>query len=304
VTGKGRNLAASVRERLRKFAASGSDGYQLVLQRFAIERLLFRLSESPRRDEFVLKGAVLLALWGEKASRVTRDLDLLGAGPATPDVVAKRFREILTTRVPPDGLEFPVEILKAAEILAGQEYVGVRLRLEAHLGKARIPLQVDVGFGDSVYPRPRLADYPGLLDAPTPRILVYPREAVIAEKLHAMVRHGEDNTRAKDFYDVFVLSSIFAFDGSTQARAIENTFERRSTEIPKDPPIALLPVWYENPERALRWKKYLERDKLTGAPPDLRMVGARTIDFLWPPLGALAAGVSFTADWKPRGPWK
>lgn len=304
MTGKGRNLAASVRERLRKFAASGSDGYQLVLQRFAIERLLFRLSKSPRRDEFVLKGAVLLALWGEQASRVTRDLDLLGSGPTAPEVVAKHFREILTTRVTPDGLEFPVETLKVSEILAGQEYVGVRLRLVAQLEKARIPLQVDVGFGDAVYPRPRLADFPGLLDGPRPRILVYPREAVVAEKLHAMVRHGQDNTRAKDFYDVFVLSSIFGFDGGIQSRAIEKTFNRRSTELPKTPPIALLPSWYESSERALRWKKYLERDKLTGAPSDLRSVGKRTIEFLWPPLGALAAGGTFPLDWSPGGPWR
>ncbi|KAF0246982.1 MAG: hypothetical protein FD180_205 [Planctomycetota bacterium] len=304
MTGKGRNLAASVRERLRKYAASGSGGYLLVLQRFAIERLLFRLSESPRRDDFVLKGAVLLALWGEQVSRVTRDLDLLGAGPAAPEVIAKRFREILTTRVPPDGLEFPVETLRASEILAGQEYVGVRLRLQAHLEKARIPLQVDVGFGDAVFPRPKLADFPSLLDAPTPRILVYPREAVVAEKLHAMVRHGEDNTRAKDFYDIYVLSSIFRFDGSIQSRAIASTFSRRSTELPLAPPVALLPTWYENTDRALRWRKYLEKDKLTGAPADLRKVGARTIEFLWPPLSALGSEKVFTADWQPGGPWK
>jgi len=301
---KPRNMADSVSERLRRHARPGSGGYLLTLKRFAIERLLYRLSKSEARDQFVLKGAMLFSIWGEQLARPTRDLDLLGSGASTPEQLSDVFRRICEAPVVEDGLEFPAKTIRADRILAGEEYVGVRLNLEALLLRSRIPVQVDVGFGDKIVPPPTLAAFPTLLDFPAPRIRAYPREAVVAEKLHAMIRHGDKNTRAKDFYDVHVLSSQFAFEGEMLSRSIEATFRRRSTPFPVVAESAMTRAWYGDSKREELWRAFLRRDDLTGAPSSLEELGTRVVNFLWPPLSALGSEKVFTAAWQPGGPWK
>lgn len=304
MTAARKDIAESVRERLRRFANPSDAGYLLVLKRYAIERLLFRLAASEWRDRFVLKGAMLFTLWGQGLARPTRDLDLLGSGVSGVEDVRMVFRALCGTIVPEDGLTFSPGRVRAERILARQEYVGVRVKVEAALKRSVIPVQVDVGFGDKVVPAPRIESFPVLLGGPEPRIHAYPKEAVVAEKLHAMIRHGDRNTRAKDFYDLYVMAKAFPFDGSVLSRAIVATFRRRATPLAVIAEHSLTLAWYALPERMEFWKAYLRRDELTGAPEDLRIVGERVLEFLWPAVRCIGGGKPFTDRWEPGGPWK
>jgi hypothetical protein len=193
--------------------------------------------------------------------------------------------------------------MAAQPIRDDSEYHGLRIRLEAILGESRIPVQIDVGFGNAIEPPPRLETFATLLDDPAPRILAYPLEAVVAEKLHAMVVLGDRNSRYKDFYDVCVLAQRFPFDGVRLARAIAATFERRRTEIVAEIPVALTSRFYAENQRAAQWRAYLTRNNLPGAPTDFGAVGELIQNFLGPLWRELAARQSFTDVWPPGGPW-
>ncbi len=218
------DLAASVRERLRQLAGGRGQELQLVLTRYGVERLLYRLSRTPAAERFILKGAVLFYIWEGEIPRPTRDVDFLGYGDASPTAVAAVFREVCGATVEPDGLSFMSSSVRAAQIRDRQEYGGVRVRLTAMLGRARVPLQIDVGFGDAVTPRAEVATFPALLDFPAPQVRAYPAASVVAEKFQAMVALGIANTRMKDFYDLYRLSETQDFDGETLAAAIRATF--------------------------------------------------------------------------------
>lgn len=198
----------------------------------SIERLLYRLSISPYRDRFVLKGAMLFSLWADALYRATGDLDLLGAGENAPDRVAATFLEILAAPVDDDGIIFRPETLRAAEARAEDEYAGIRLDFVAELAGARLPIHVDIGYGDAITPGAIEIDYPSMLDQPTARPRAYPPETVVAEKFQVMVALGMINTRLKDFYDLWAIAGAFEFDGATLAQAIAATFARRETELP------------------------------------------------------------------------
>lgn len=212
-----KNIAASVRQRLLERSRQRGEDFQFILSRYASERLLYRLSVSPHREGFVLKGALLFLLWGGELHRPTRDLDLLGFGDSSVAALEKVFRELCATTVEDDGLVFVAESVVAGQIREDQEYGGVRVKLVAMLERAKIPMQVDIGFGDAITPAARWHNYPTLLDAPPPRLRTYPRETVVAEKLEAMVSLGMSNSRMKDFYDVAVLARQFDFDGARSA---------------------------------------------------------------------------------------
>jgi hypothetical protein len=179
-----------------------------------------------------------------------------------------------------DGIAFDLESMAGEKIRAADKYAGVRVRLEAWLAEARIPVQVDVGFGDAIVPPPRQQTYPTLLDHAPPRILAYSREAVVAEKLEAMVSPGVTNSRMKDFYDVHVLASSFAFEGPSLARAIRATFERRGTPLPETAPLLLTPGFLAAPERQTQWRAFLRRGRLD-APPDAVLLAEALRQFLW-----------------------
>lgn len=210
-------MAASVRSRLTTLAHAQGDETEYMLMRYALERLLYRLGQSPHANAFILKGALLFVLWDGHPHRATRDLDLLGFG--VPDVrrMEQVFRDLCTLPVEDDGLTFLPETVHARPIREQQEYGGIRVLLQALLGTARLRVQADVGFGDVVTPSAQETDFPTLLDLPQPHLRVYPRETVVAEKFEAMVRLGMTNTRMKDFYDLLILSREFAFDGPTLA---------------------------------------------------------------------------------------
>ena len=221
-----RNIGASVRARLQNLSRETGQSFELVLTRYALERLLYRISTSAHAERFVLKGAMLLTSWSADPHRATRDVDLLGFGDPDPDALLDVFREIFAVDVA-DGVEFDSDAVRIEQIREDLEYGGLRLRTTASISGARIAVMVDVGFGDALEPGAELIDYPTLLDLPTPRLRAYARETVIAEKFQAMVVLGRANSRMKDFYDIWQLSQSFAFDDSRLARAIAATFAYR-----------------------------------------------------------------------------
>lgn len=298
-----RNVAASVRARLLNRSRETGEDFQFVLQRYAAERFLYRLGQSAHRDRYVLKGAMLYALWGGSIYRPTRDLDFTGYGSSeTADVLAN-VREIGGLTGTDDGLAFDVATLNAEPIRDDSEYNCLRIRFQATLDNACIPMQIDIGFGNAIEPPAIEADYPVLLDSPAPRILAYPHEAVVAEKLHAMVVLGERNSRYKDFYDLYVLARQFPFTGARLGRSISATFERRRTAIDAAIPAALAPRFYADEARAEQWRAYLTRNALPGAPADFGAVGELLRSFLIPPWNALATRDVFAQRWTPSGPW-
>lgn len=297
------NLAASVRQRLLNIARDRRADFQLILIQYAIERLLYRLSKSAHKDRFLLKGAMLFSVWSREPFRSTRDLDFLGQGDSTVAATEKAIREICLTKVENDGLEFLVNAIKGEEIRQDQEYVGVRLRFEARLAGARIPMQIDIGFGDTVTPPPEMIDYPVLLDSPVPRLRAYPREVVIAEKFQAMVIRGVGNSRMKDFFDLWMLASVFDFEGPRLSSGIKATFDRRDTRLSSDPPLALTEEFYDNAAKRVQWNAFLRKGRLRIEEKDFKKVVLQLRAFLMPPTIALAKKQPFEAKWPAGGPW-
>ena len=295
------DLAASVRDRLRQLAGGRGQELQLVLTRYGVERLLYRLSRTPAGERFILKGAVLFYIWEGEIPRPTRDVDFLGYGDPSPTAVAAVFREVCGVTVEPDGLSFLTSSVRAAQIRDRQEYGGVRVKVTAMLGRARIPLQVDVGFGDAVTPHAEMAAFPALLDFPPPRVRAYSTVSVVAEKFQAMVALGIANTRMKDFYDLFRLSETQDFDGETLAAAIRATFERRGTAIPTEVPLALNHAFARDADKQAQWRAFLRRGRLDNAPAGLAAVTERLAAFLLPPASAAARGEAFRRRWRRGG---
>jgi hypothetical protein len=275
-----------------------------VLTRYALERLLYRLSVSPHRDAFVLKGALLFTLWTGAPHRATRDLDLLGSGEPASARLEQVFRDLCALAVEPDGVAFDARSVRAAHIREDQEYEGVRVLLEARLGAARTGLQVDVGFGDAITPGPVDVAFPTLLDLPAPALRAYPRETVVAEKFQAMVALGIANSRMKDFYDVWALARSFDFDGPALAAAIEATFARRRTPPPGDPPLALTPVFHDDAAKRTQWTAFLRRTGADVGGASFADVAIALHAFVLPPAAALVAAQPFDHVWSAGGPWR
>jgi hypothetical protein len=248
---------------------------------------------------------MLFVLWDEATARPTRDLDLAGYWTNDAESLAQVMREICSVSHVPDGLDYLLATMAMAPIRTADEYHGFRIQLDLLLARARIPFQIDVGFGDAIVPGPVDVTYPTLLDSDAPSVRAYPREVVIAEKLHAMVAHGERNSRYKDFFDVFVLSERYPFAGSQLFAAIRSTFVRRKAPRLEPWPVALTTTFYANATRSEQWMRYLQRAKLgTSAPAEFGLVGERVMTFLEPPLRAMTIGHAYTAEWLPGGPWQ
>lgn len=297
-----KNMAASVHQRLLAIASERREEMQSVLVRYGVERLLYRLGESASRDRFVLKGAVVFSLWNGSPHRPTRDVDFLAYGDASTDAIVATVRDVCGTEVEPDGLVFLAETVRAEPIRDRQEYGGVRVTLLAMLQNARIPIQVDVGFGDAITPAATLAEFPTLLDFRAPQIRAYPPETVVAEKLEAMVSLGVANTRMKDFYDIWLLVNTRGFDGSTVTRAIASTFARRGTPIPMMP-MALTADFARDREKQAQWRAFLARARLVEAPQAFEAVTTRIARFALPALTAAREGQLLGEAWKPETEW-
>jgi predicted nucleotidyltransferase component of viral defense system len=250
-------MGASVRARLLNLARERNQPFDLLLTRYALERLLHRLSTTKHRDRFVLKGAMLLTTWIDTPFRPTRDLDLLGFGNSDPETVLAVFRDVCAVAID-DGVEFDVEALIVDRNREELEYGGLRIKTNASIAGARIRVMIDIGFGDVVEPGIDEVDLPVLLDAPSPRLRAYPRETVIAEKFQAMVMLGRANSRMKDLYDIWVLSRAYEFEPDRLAKAIAATFARRKTEIPAELPDALTRAFAEDVGKQQQWSAFME----------------------------------------------
>jgi len=290
------NLSASILARLLTLAKQRGDDYNLLLNRFGMERLLARVSMSPHADRFLLKGALLFALWYDTPHRPTKDADLLGFGPDAEASLIATFRDIAAMDMG-DGIVFAPDSVKADPIREDNTYGGTRITLVARIGSARCALQIDVGFGDAVTPGPQTVAYPTLLgDFTAPTLRVYPVYTVIAEKYQAMVMLGQANSRMKDFFDLAVIARRTELDGATLAAAIAATFARRQTALPTERPLALTQQFSEDAAKLRQWQAFLNKNRIEAA--SLGDTVALLDDLLWPPT-QVAAGSQVTATWHP-----
>lgn len=297
-----RNMGASVRDRLLNKARAENLDYNLLLTRYALERILYRLSISEQRDQYLLKGALLFDLWFDVPHRPTHDADFLGFGsPEIPSIEAV-FQGICRIEVE-DGIVFQADSVKAAEIRKEANYAGVRVMLLGLLGSARCPVQIDIGFGDAVVPGPENAHYPVILgEMPAPHLHVYPRYTVVAEKLEALISLGMLNSRLKDFFDLWILARHSDFDGSVLSRAVAATFERRGTAIPSGVPAGLSDEFIHDTQKEKQWQGFLRKNALD--PMSLVTVVADLRDFLLPVLASVAANGSYDRPWRAGDGWR
>lgn len=297
--GPKKNLAASVKQRLINYAQSNGLDFNALLSRFVMERLLYRLSKSSYDCDFYLKGAMLFVLWEKNPHRPTKDLDLLFIPHHDQNELMRIFKEVCSMAVSDDGLFFDPESVKVEEIREANAYGGLRVRLLAYLGTGRVPLQVDVGLGDSVYPATDWTEFPPLLEFSAPRIRAYPTETVIAEKFQAIVDLELRNTRMKDYYDIHYLTRKFNYSGKDFFEAIAQTFTRRRTAIPGSLPTGLSKDFSESPERQIQWNAFLRKNGLDQS-TQLPEIVSRISDFLMPLiLNEEIRGM----QWTPEGGW-
>lgn len=266
---RARLLATANRERLQ---------LEYVLLRYALERFLFRLGKSRWAEKFVLKGASVFAVWCGPFCRVTRDADLESFGDVGEVAMATAFREICAVEFAEDGVVFDAGSIETSPIKREDKYPGTRIFLNAFVGGARVRMQFDVGAGDSIYPEAEEMEYPSLLGMECPRVRVYPRYTVVAEKFQVMTSRGMLNSRLKDYYDVWTLSGKFGFDLMLLRRAVERTFARRDTVVPAFLPEALTPAFSDSGDKRVQWKAFLKRSGIVEL--DFGMVVAETADFL------------------------
>ena len=281
-----KDLAASVRARLLNIAKAEGSNFNQVLVRYALERFLYRLSQSPHADRFLLKGALLFTLWYDMPHRPTRDADLLGFGPSDLQSIGQTFRDIASIKVD-DGISFDPESVNAVDIRKDAGYAGARVVIIGELAKARCKTQIDIGFGDAVTPGPVQSEYPVLLkDFPAPRLRTYPVYTVISEKLHAIALLGMTNSRVKDYLDLWVMLDRESLNMNTLAQAISATFTRRGMTIPTELPMGLSDEFAADPSRQALWTAFVKKNELAMIP--LADVVARIRTALEPAMGLAA----------------
>lgn len=299
-----KNIAASIRAKLLAHAKAENADFQRVLVRYAIERLLYRLSLHEAKAKFVLKGAMLFTAWPQAAPRPTGDLDLLGHGAPDPTSMIALFTDICAIADAADGLEFDASKLSAEQLREDEDYQGLRLKLVARLDGAAIPFKIDIGFGDVIYPGPLEIEFPTLLTGmAAPKITAYPPATVVAEKLEAMVRFGITNGRLKDYYDIWTISRTFTFSRAELVESIARTFTRRGTAAPSTTPLGLTDEFTGRDDKRDLWQAFLDR-----AAPEHRNLGLDDVahdlrGFLDPVVQQLAAPESAVGAWNPRTGW-
>ena len=297
-----KDIAASVRARLQANAKQTDRPFQEVLQYFAMERFLFRLSVSPHADKLVLKGGLMLTAWRAPSTRPTKDIDFLAEMPNDVDSVMGVVKDICLQGVDPDGLTFDVDSIEGRVIKEDADYEGVRVTFLGYLQNARVNMQIDMGFGDVVVPGVAMLEYPTILDHDVPKLSGYSRETTIAEKFEAMVKLGQINSRIRDFFDIWLLLRQFDFEGPVLARAVQETFANRGTAIKPDP-VALTAEFAADASKMRQWTGFLRKSRIDFAPDTLQEVVEATADFLRPVARALASSEDFTSQWTAPGPW-
>lgn len=289
---------------MQEAARREGEDFQLVLTRYGLERLLYRLSQSTHKNTFVLKGAVLFQIWSTIPHRATRDVDFLARGDSSAARFEQIFRELCVATVEDDGLEFLPESVRCEGIKEDAEYQGLRIRMEARLERATIRFHFDIGFGDVITPAPAEVQYPTLLDFPGPRLLAYPKETVVAEKYQALVMLGMVNSRMKDFFDLWVMAREYGFDGTVLCQAIAATFARRQTELPADTPVGLSAGFASDAIKKRQWEAFVKKGRLSTGGIALEEVLSALRELLLPPSHAAANEAAFGQIWPAGGPWQ
>ena len=290
-------IVDSVHQRLLNRARNSGRPFNEILQYYAMEKFLLRMSKLPNAEDFVLKGALLLRATGISELRPTRDIDVLKYGSSAITDIEEIFRECCNIDIEGDGLVFNPDSVEAEEIREQEAYDGIRVKVQGTLGNARITIQIDLGFGDVITPEPLWIEYPTILDENNPRIRAYTLESSIAEKYQAMVNLDMANSRMKDFYDIYFLSERRSFEGTDLQRAIKETFARRETDIPQELPTALTQHFYEDEDKIRMWKAFLDKISDKQMPRELESVVYRMREFLWPETEAMNEGTVFDLKW-------
>jgi hypothetical protein len=291
------NVAASIRQQLLNIARERKEDFGLVLTKYGLERVLYRIAKSRHHEVFVLKGALLFELWTEQRYRPTRDADFLAYGENSLERFSGIFREICNLEVEDDGLRFDAATVTAERITEDADYEGIRVKFVGHLENARIPIQIDLGFGDVITPAPIEAAIPSVLDLPGPRLLTYSRESVVAEKFEAMVSLGLANSRMKDFYDIHSLSREFRFEGALLSEAIKKTFVMRGTELRSGKPLVFTTEFYDDAEKKRQWAAFCNKNRSYVSDVSLESVCRGIEAFLMPVIDGLRS------NWVPGRKW-
>ncbi len=291
-----KNPSASVKQRLLNRARRDKRPFEELLQYYAMERFLYRLSQSVYAQNYILKGAFMLRVWNSPEYRTTKDIDMLVKKGNEAKNITSHIRDILTVEVEPDGLVFNKESIRTDRISEEANYEGIRVRFRGLLNTARINLQLDIGFGDIVYPKPKKEKLPCILDSPTPILLCYSRESVIAEKFEAMVKLGHMNSRIKDFYDIWLLSRQFKFEFRNLDKAIRLTFKQRGTKICE--PIDAFSTDFIS-YRQIMWKAFIKRLQQEHVSESFQEIALDIEEFLKP----VIKGNSRDMIWTPAGSW-
>ncbi len=299
-----KNVVASVLARLRNVAQDAGLSFNDILQACVIERFLARLSRSPHADTVLLKGALMLRVWGVPRARPTMDIDLLRRGVADQAALVRLVEQCAAISDPSDGVIFEPTTISVEPIRDATEYVGTRIRLQARLNNVRQTVQIDFGVGDAVHPQPQVIDYPVLLTSPPVRLNAYPVEAAIAEKFQAMVHLDLQNSRMKDFYDIWILSRTLTFSGPALSQAIRSTFDRRQTSLPVVPPVALTAEFYSEPVHVRQWAAFVRRIGESALANEFSQVVADLAEFLMPAAKAASTSAEYPLRWEPLGPWR
>lgn len=299
-----KNKQASIRARLQNKAKETNRPFAEVLQYYGMERFLYRFSRSKYVDRFILKGALMFTVWQIPERRTTLDIDFLAHYDNQVAAIENVVKDICKVPVEEDGLVFEPSTIIGKKIKEDADYEGVRVKFLGFLERSRIAMQIDVGFGDIIFPRSKAVDYPVILDSPKPQLKGYPAETVISEKFEAMVKLGLLNSRMKDFYDVWLMMRQFDFNGTNLAKALKGTFKQRKTDLPQNIPIFAEEVYNAKSDRQVLWKAFLKKGDIKQTPERLSTVAKGIERFLIKPLEAIKEGQEFKKKWIVPGPWK
>ena len=298
------NIPASIRARLQNKAKETNRPFAEILQYYGMERFLYRFSKSKYADKFILKGALLFTAWQIPERRTTLDIDFLARYDNQVASIEAVVKDVCGISVEPDGLVFDAKTIQGRKIKEDADYEGVRIKFIGFLERARIPMQIDVGFGDIIFPKTRAIDYPAILNLPKPHLKGYPAESVISEKFEAMVKLGLLNSRMKDFFDIWLMLHQFELSGANLAQALKKTFAHRKTELPQKRPLFVEEIYDEKSDRQILWKAFLRKGDIKNAPEKLNVTAKEIENFLIVPISSINKGAEFSGSWRAPGSWK
>ena len=299
-----KNIPASILARLRNQTEAMNRPFAEVLQYYAMERFLYRLSKTRYADKFILKGGLLFYVWNISLRRPTRDIDFRSYVSSNSKTLLKIIYEVIEVPSLEDGLVFDSQSVSVEETQIDADYQGIRVKLTTLLERTRIPIQIDIGFSDELTSKTESIEYPNILPGlETIHMKGYPKGTVVAEKFHATIRHGDLNSRMKDYYDLWLISETFDFEGKSLQKAIETTFKNRDTDLPVERPVSLSAEFAS--ANTARWNNFLEKMNIeTTESADFANIIEQVWEFIEHPLQASLRKARSTRNWIPNKGWK